>query len=138
MRILKLDRKEGIARLFLQSLEDLWHLHKILETGDQIQAKTYRKVVIKRGSEIVEGEKKPVLLTIQLEKSEFHQYTGKLRLSGVIISGPEDIQLASHHTITAEPGMQITVKKKWKSYQIERLEKAKVREASIFFVSIDR
>lgn len=139
MRLLKVDRKEGILRLGLQTLEDLWHLHKILEEGDFVRAKTYRKVAIKRGREIVEGDKKPVLLTIKLEKSEFHQYSGKLRLSGVIVSGPEDIQLASHHTLTVEPGMLVTIKKeKIKSFQLDRLQKAKVREANIFFVAIDR
>lgn len=139
MRILKIDRREGLLRLSLQTLEDLWHLHKVLEEGDFVRAKTYRKTAIKRGSEVVEGEKKPVNLTIRLEKSDFHVYTGKLRLSGIIISGPEDIQLASHHTITVEPGMVITLKKEQiKSYHIERLERAKVKEANIFFVALDR
>jgi len=139
MRILKIDRKEGLVRLSLQALEDLWHLHKILEIGDEVSAKTYRKVAVKRGSEIMEGDKKPVNLTIRLEKSEFHQYTGRLRLSGIIVSGPEDIQLASHHTITVEPGMLLALKKqKIRDFQLERLEKARVKEQNILFVAIDR
>jgi len=139
MRILKTDMKEGILRLGLQALEDLWHLHKILETGDKVKAKTYRKVAIKRGSEITEGDKKPVLLTIRLEKSEFHKYTGKLRLSGTIVSGPEDIQLASHHTIQLEPGMMVEVEKpSIKGYELDRLKRARVKEADIFIAAIDR
>src|SRR3989338_5046721 len=110
MRILSLDRREKIISLSLQTLDDLWHLHKILEPGDQVRAKTYRKVAVKRGHEILEGDKKPVNLTIQLERTEFHQYTGKLRLSGTILAGPEDIQLASRHTITVEPGMLISIR----------------------------
>ncbi|MBI4020839.1 MAG: mRNA surveillance protein pelota [Candidatus Aenigmarchaeota archaeon] len=139
MRILAHDQKEGLLRLSLQTLEDLWHLHKILEEGDLVEAKTYRKVAIKHGHEIDEGEKRPVNLTIRLERSEFHQYTGKLRLAGTIVSGPPDIQLASKHTISLEPGMLVTVKKKAiKSYQIDRLRKARVKEADIFFVALDR
>jgi len=139
MRIIRTDRKEGILRLSLQSLEDLWHLHKVLDEGDMVQAKTYRKVAIKRGQEIHEGERKPVLLTIRLEKSEFHQYTGKLRLSGTIVSGPDDIQLSSKHTIQVDPGMTVTIKKEClKSYQLERLKAARVKEADIFFCCLDR
>lgn len=139
MRIQRIDRKEGIIRVTLQTLEDVWHLYKVLEEGDLVKAKTYRKVAVKRGQEIMEGEKKPVLLTIKLEKTEFHQYTGKLRLSGTITEGPEDIQLASHHTITMEPGIQVTVTKpSLKQFHVDRLKKARVREENIVFVAMDR
>jgi protein pelota len=139
MQILKFDRKEGKMQLVLQTLEDLWHLHKTLEEGDFVRGKTYRKVAIKRGHEIHEGEKKPVNLTIKLEKSEFHKYTGKLRLSGMIHEGPEDIQLHSHHTLQIEPGMHVMIKKKkWKPFQVDRLKKAKVKETNLFFLAIDR
>ena len=139
MRILKLDKREQTIRLVIQTLEDLWHLHKILEPGDFVRGKTYRKVAVKRGNEVIEGDKKAVNPTIRLEKSEFHQYTGKLRLSGTIYAGPDDIQLASHHTITVDPGMQLTIQKQaLKSYHIERLEKSQVKETNILFVSLDR
>lgn len=139
MRILKTDLKEGLLFLELQTLDDLWHLHKILEPEDLVKAKTYRKVAVKRGSEVIEGEKKPVLLTVRLEKSEFHQYTGKLRASGAIHSGPEDIQLASHHTIQLEPGMLVTIQKpSIKSYQLDRLKKAHSKAVDIFIVALDR
>ncbi|MBI4181547.1 MAG: mRNA surveillance protein pelota [Candidatus Aenigmarchaeota archaeon] len=139
MRILRTDRKQGLLELAIQSLEDMWHLHKVLEPGDLVRAKTYRKVAVKRGQEIVEGDKKPVLLTLRVERSEFHPYTGRLRLLGTIVSGPPDIQLASRHTIQVEPGMVLTLQKpSLPRYVLERLQKARVQEADIFFCALDR
>ncbi len=138
MRIIWFDRKEGTVKLKIETPEDVWHLSKVLETGDLVRGKTKRKITIKRGQEIIKGEHRPVTLTIEVEKVSFHKDTGKLRLTGKIKEGPEDIDLNSYHTIQIEQGMTLTIKKEWKKYHIERLKKAKIKQPLIFICMIDR
>jgi len=103
-----------------------------------VRARTLRKTQVKRGKEIIEGERKPVTLTLELEKITFSE-TGKLRAGGKIAAGPEDIQLGSHHTIQIEPGMVLTVKKEaWKPWELDRLKKASVKEPLLLVCLIDR
>jgi len=116
----------------------LWHLERVLEPGDFVTARTLRKTAVKRGSEIELGENKPLTLTIQVEKTEFHKYTHKLRLTGKITEGPEDIQLASYHTLEIDPGTTLKIKKKWKSYQLDRLNKARIKKPFLLLCLIDR
>ena len=60
MIIEKKDLGEGLVRVRTQTLDDLWHLEKVLEPGDLLTARTLRKAVIKRGSEIKEGDRVPL------------------------------------------------------------------------------
>ncbi|MBI4176253.1 MAG: mRNA surveillance protein pelota [Candidatus Aenigmarchaeota archaeon] len=136
MRIQKTYLKEGLVKVMVDAPEDLWHLEKVLEPGDLVTARTSRKTAIKRGYEIGKGERKPVTLTIKVEKisREIHS----LRLTGIITSGPEDIQLASYHTLNIEQGTILTIKKeKWKSYQLDRLRRARSRYL-LLICAIDR
>lgn len=138
MRVLKINLKEGIVRLRVETLDDLWHLNKVLEEGDLVTARTLRKTTIKRGQEIGEGDRRPMILTIEVEKREFHPDSHSLRLTGPIKGGPEDVQMSSYHTIQATPGLDLSIKKgKWKDYQLERLRKAKSKTL-IFICVIDR
>lgn len=137
MQVLKQDRRKGFIRLRVQNLDDLWHLEKILEPGDLVRARTFRKATLKRGEEIIKGERKPVTLTVRAEKIGFHKETGKLRVTGVIEEGPEDME-RGHHTIQVEPGLEITVTKEWKRHHLERLKRAGVQEPLLFICMIDR
>ncbi len=121
MRILGIDKKTGEAKLVPETLDDLWHLERIVEPGDFAEARTFRSV--KLGSEEV---KKPVFVRIEIEKVEFAKYANKLRLSGKIVQGtPEEfVQRGKYHTIDAEKGEKITIIKEWKAHHIKRLKEA--------------
>jgi protein pelota len=139
MQILKTDLRHGIIRLKTENPDDLWHLEKMLEKGDLITARTLRKTAVKRGSEVGEGDRKPVTLTISLEKVEYHKDIKVLRLGGKITEGPEDIQIASYHTLSVDTDTVLTVQKaKWKAFQLDRLKKAKQRKPLLFICSLDR
>lgn len=137
MKILFSDMKEGVMELLLQSLTDLWHLSHVITPGDIIRARTTRRVAIKRGSEVDYGERVPVTVTIQLEKTEFHKNTGRLRLAGMILEGPEDIS-KGHHSIIAEPGMRLRIKKEWKKAEVERIKRARFEQPRVLICLIDR
>ncbi len=137
MKIIFFDKKEGVMELFVQNLTDLWHLSHVISAGDIIRARTTRRVAIKRGSEVEYGERRPVIVTIQLEKAEFHKNTGRLRLGGVILEGPEDIS-RGHHSIIAEPGMRIRISRIWMKADIERIKRARIEQPRVLICLIDR
>lgn len=121
MRILFFDKKQGTAKLLVETLEDLWHLENILEDGDKIGSSTTR--IVKFGDK---EEKKPVFITISLEEIEFSKSVNRLRLRGKILSGtPEDfVQIGRYHTIDVEQEDTLLIEKEWKSFQIKRLHEA--------------
>lgn len=105
-----------------ESLEDLWHLDHILEEGDCIKGKTFRRAEQK--SDVLRpqrAEKKLVTLTIRAEKIDFHQYSNWLRVTGSIIEGED---AGSYHTINVEEGTVLTITKKWRQYHLNRLREA--------------
>ena len=139
MQTLKKNLKEGFVAVKLENLDDLWHLERLLEKGDLITARTKRKKSIKRGQEVELAEKRPMTLTLELEKTEYHKDTHSLRLMGIIQEGPDDVQLHSYHTIVAEPGLFLTIKKEaWKPHHFDRLNKARIKEPLILICLVDR
>ncbi len=138
MKTIKQDLRHGIVKLKVENLDDAWHLKKLLEPGDMLTARTVRKTTIKKGSEIKEGDRKPMVLTIEAEKMEYRPDMHTIRVTGKIKSGPEDVQMDSYHTISIEQGMMITVQKEWKNYQLERIRKAGGKKPLLFICVLDR
>ena len=63
MIIIKQDPRSGEVKVKTETLDDLWHLEKVIEEGDLLTARTLRKTTIKRGSEIREGDRVLIDLT---------------------------------------------------------------------------
>ncbi|MHA1784298.1 MAG: mRNA surveillance protein pelota [Candidatus Helarchaeota archaeon] len=127
MKILDEDEKKGEFTLKVENLDDLWHLYNILAPNDEIKGRTLRRM--KRESNDQKksdsGERVPVILTIRVEKFQFHPFTNRLRVTGVIIDGPEDVTLWSHHTFNIEVNSEFSItKKKWESFNLKRLQDA--------------
>jgi protein pelota len=140
MKILRQNKKEGIVKLVPETLDDLWHLDNILEPGDMLTAKTYRKQTIRSGSETKEGDRIPVVLTIEVEKKDFHKDTHSLRVTGKVTAGPEDkVPLSSYHTISIEPRLMLTVQKKeWNRAHLERLKRSRNIKPLLLICVLDR
>ena len=128
MKIVKQDKKEGIVTLVPETLDDLWHLSHIVEVKDSISSKTTRRIQDNTGDKLRSdrGVKKTFTLRIDVENISFHIFTGKLRLTGVITKGPEDlIPLGSHHTVEVKLNTPLTIKKdKWSNWALKRLNQA--------------
>ena len=126
MKVLSFDRKEGRMKLVPEVLEDLWHLERVLEPGDIVSSSSTRvfKVSEEEGEE---GERKKVRIQLEAEKVEFSKFSNALRVTGKITGGePEEyIQIGKHHTIEVELQRPFEIRKEWKSYQLQRIEKAK-------------
>jgi len=139
MQILKKDLKHGKVMLRIDNPEDLWHLEHILEPGNLVKSRTMRKVSVKAGGEHKLVDKKPMTLTIALEKTGFDETSGTLRLSGKIVEGPPDTKLSSYHTLQVKPGSVITVEKPgWMKHQLRRIEESRVKRPVLLLCAIDR
>jgi len=123
MKILFFDKKAGVVKLLVETLEDLWHLENILEMGDKISSSSTR--IVKFGDK---EERKKVNVTLVLEDLKFSKSLNRLRLRGKIIFGtPEDfVQLGKYHTIEMDDRgkSKLKIEKKWKPYQIKRLRES--------------
>ena len=136
MKLIYYDKKSGEALILIESVEDLWHLEKILTEGDLVEGRSFR--VFKQGGK---EEKKPVTLRLRVQKTSFSKYANRLRVLGVIEWGkPEEfVQLGRHHTLELSPGDKVKVVKEWKGYHLERIREAEraARKVKALIVLID-
>jgi len=122
MKIIHKEIDKGILKLRVDNSDDLWHLSHIIENGDLLYGKTYRKEMKKTDKIRTEKlERVPVNLEIKVEKIEFSKDVMRLRVTGVITQGEE---AGSHHTFNIEENSVITLNKIWKKHQLDRIERA--------------
>ncbi len=139
MRINKLanTKDEDSSIIIPETDEDLWHISKVINKGDKVEARTIRTHKVEGSKE----EKKKVRLLIEVEESLFNEYTGKLRIRGRIINGsPEEfVQIGKYHSFEIGTGEQIKIIKKWKRFEIDVLRKAveKSHANSLLIIAMD-
>lgn len=128
MRIQERERRDdGTERIELvpESLDDLWHLQHVLEPGDRVAGETTRR--IKRDDDRLRdtgGEREHLWVTLAVDSVEFHKFANRLRIGGVIVECSREDELGQHHTLNVEERKSITVTKRFKPDQIQRLEEA--------------
>lgn len=141
MKLLHSNLKKGEIKVLAQNLDDLWYLSNIVEPGDFVKGRTFRKIKIQGSEEkSKQATKRPVFLAIQVEKVEFSKYSNVLRVSGVIKEAPEDVPLGEHHTFNVDENTSITIiKEQWLKYQLDKLKEAcSEKKSSILIVVHDR
>jgi protein pelota len=126
MRVLKKELRfnEGEISLVAESLDDLWHLKYIIEPGDIVYAFTKRRIEGATDKLRPEkADKKTVRLGIKVEKVEFHRFANRLRIHGIIADG---IDAGAYHTLNIEEGTNLSIVKRWKNDQFERIKEAEI------------
>jgi protein pelota len=126
MKVLKKELRfgEGEISVVTESLDDLWHLKYILEPGDLAYAFTKRRIEGATDKLRPEKEtKKTIRLGIMVEKVEFHKFSNRLRIHGTIADG---IDTGAYHTLNIEEGTNLSIIKKWKNDQLERIKEAEI------------
>ncbi|MEF8780878.1 MAG: mRNA surveillance protein pelota [Haloferacaceae archaeon] len=128
MRIAQRGRGEdGRERITLvpETVDDLWHLSHVLEPGDLVEGDTTRR--IQREEENLRdtgGQREHLHVTIELEDVEFARFANRLRVGGVIVDCSREDQLGHHHTINVEEHDELTIEKRFKPDQLDRIEEA--------------
>jgi len=117
-----MQRSFGEVRLFPESVDDLWHLSHLAGPGDLVFATTLRTVDSAQDKLRPEKlEKRPVRLGVRVERVELHTFSNRLRLSGTIEHGMDS---GAYHTLNIEPGYEISVIKRWRPHELERIDRA--------------
>src|SRR5437870_13423626 len=123
MRVLHRDPKTGEIKVRVENADDLWHLHNLVLPGDLVRASTYRREEVKTDKVRPErGEKVRVTLMIRVEGVEFQVFSDRLRITGVIVEGPQD--LGRHHTLNAAVDDVLSVIKTWQPHELRRIDAA--------------
>jgi protein pelota len=128
MRIQSRGRgEEGRTRLTVvpENVDDLWHLSYVLEPGDDVDGDTSRR--IQRDDDRMRdtgGEREHIHVTLEVADVEFARFANRLRVSGVIVGCSREDQLGHHHTLNVEEHDELTIEKRFKPDQMERIEEA--------------
>ncbi len=138
MKIVKRDPKHDSITLMVEIEDDLWTLHNVVDGGDHVRSLTYRRE--EKASDKLRpdrGEKRRMMLTINVEKVEFHTFTDHLRIHGTIEEGPQD--LGAYHTLNVGIGTKLTVKKKLSRHHLDLIKQAveDSKRPRIAFVAIE-
>ncbi|PTD94329.1 mRNA surveillance protein pelota [archaeon SCG-AAA382B04] len=125
MKIEHKNLEEQEMKIVPENPDDFWTIRNIVEEGDYVRALTFRSKEDSSDKIRPENKKKePVELTIEVEEIEYQDFSGRLRVAGIIKEGKEDF-IGRYHTINIEENKAILIKKqRWKKDQIERIEKA--------------
>ncbi len=133
MKILLMSPRQGVVKLLVENLDDLWYLSSVVQAGDLVKTKTERRI---KGKEDIarsgKSERKVFTLSVRVERADFKSDSDTYRITGVIEEGPEDIvSIGSHHTFNVETGTILRIiKDRWTSIELDRLrdaEKASLR-----------
>jgi protein pelota len=139
VKILSKNLRDQEIKIMLESMDDLWHLFNIIEKNDLVFAQTYRREEKKTDKLRPErGKKKSMRLGIQVEDVEFHEFSDRLRVHGIIKEGPQDI--GSYHTLNLEEGDRLSIiKEEWKRHYVTRLEEAvsATKQPLVIFLTLD-
>ncbi|MBD3259695.1 mRNA surveillance protein pelota [Candidatus Woesearchaeota archaeon] len=134
MKILNKNLKEGKVKIQITNIDDLWYLSHIIEPEDLIKGRTTRKIKIGEKEKAV---KKTYFMKIKAEKIEYSPSV--LRVGGIIVEGPEEVEKGAHQSFNLELNSEITIQKsKWYKHQLNKLDDAVKEKAEILIFAIDR
>ncbi|MCU0852619.1 MAG: mRNA surveillance protein pelota [Thermoplasmata archaeon] len=139
MKVLHQDANSNEIKLLPETLDDLWHMHNLVDERDLVFATTFRRGD-EKGDKLRPDrvEKVRMRLGIRVKKVEFQESEDVLRILGTIEQGPQDI--GEHHTLMLGIGEAISIiKPEWKPQHFDRIKRAiaSSEKPNIFFVSIE-
>lgn len=127
------DLKHNTARLTPENPDDLWLLSDVITPGSLVTGRTLRTVEVKRDDVTVKVGRRPVALTIIVDKVEL---ADRLRLGGRIADAPPEVE-HTWHSIEVEPGAAITVQKEWKTWEVNKIRAAAKKAEPVLVCILD-
>jgi protein pelota len=97
--------QSGDITLCPEDSEDLWACYNLIRTGDEIQAKSMRKVQkLSKDGEVLKGQSQRKLLNLKLkiDKVDFDPAGGSLRIKGQVVEDADDVSAGTFHTFDLE------------------------------------
>lgn len=127
------DLKHGTAELTPEDADDVWLLHDIIMPGTLVTARTERTVEVRRGEEAEVVGRKPVTLTLLVEKVDIAE---RLRLTGKIVEAPPEIA-KGYHSIDIKPGTTIVIQKTWATWEVNKIRAAAQKAEPVLVLVLD-
>lgn len=120
-----LERNKGAIKVVVETGDDLWFLHTIIDKGDRCTGDSEYKYKVGGSDAKSSVVKKRVWVQVTAEKTEFSASTGHLRINGKVADGSEEVPRGSSHSLDITEGSKLTIdKERWLDYQTEKLEEA--------------
>lgn len=141
MIIHRFNQKKGIIVLTPEDEDDLWALRRVIEQGDLLTMHTTRSIK-QQGTFIRpdKGERIPVNITLEVEKTSIDSSLGRLRVFGRIVDASDDsVKKGAHHSFLITPDKKLELQKtSFSSLHLNILKKAYSSENSFLIVAVDR
>lgn len=139
MQIVRSD--EFLVSVIIEGIDDLWYLQNIIHSGDRISTIVHRRTEKQDDmTRSKETERKPVKVTMLVEKLEFQAFSNRIRILGKIVEGPEDIIGEHQSAIIEQESYLDIIKESWFESERKMLKEAiqsRSRVSAIFAVLDD-
>lgn len=142
MKVLHQDRGQGLVKLRVDTLDDLWHLSHLIQAEDLVRGVTQRR--LDERQDMVRDtatERVTMTLGVRVESVEFHEHSQRLRVLGTIEQAPEDVNAGGHHTISIGEHDWVEILKPggWPGHQLDRVQEAveATHEPRVTIVAMD-
>ena len=110
VKLLFQDPHTGVLRLKVQTPSDLWRLSRLVLPGDRMGAVTTRRdSEAPSDTPAAQRDRRTLFLTLRVERVEFHEFTGHVRVTGPITE--ESPEAGRYHTLDLEVGADVTITK---------------------------
>src|SRR3989338_1784170 len=123
MKLLDKDKHLNMLKLMPESLDDLWHLEKIIEPEDIVKGLTSRKIKAEEGRDSL---RQIFYIEIKVQNIVYDDFTGILRVNGLVLDAKplEFIELNSFQGIEIKLFEQLVIiKNKWREHHVKMLKK---------------
>ncbi len=122
MIVQNLDQKNSRLSVRIDSLDDLVFLKQIIESGDFVTGRTYRKIKLGDEGSRQRSIKKSIKIKLRVDKLAFDRF---LRIHGTVETEIEGIAMHSAHSIEVGMGTELEIEKEgWKKYQLTLIKNA--------------
>jgi len=120
MKFLAKNIRGNFIKLKIENIDDLWWLNNLIEEGDLIKTKTYRR---KKLEDIGKSQREQVIIKICIEKYDFN---GKIIhvIGRIVESSDEDVPLHTYHSFNISIDDVIIIEKNFNDYHMEILKEA--------------
>lgn len=124
----KLEKDQsGDITLCPEDSEDLWYCYNLVQVGDQIEAKSMRKIAKLGKDGLPKGDsfRKLVKLRLKVDNVEFDPEGGSLRIKGPVTEDTEDVSAGTFHTFSLELNRNFRLfKEEWDLISLEIVDNA--------------
>ena len=138
---MKIEEKErNEIRIYVDNIDDLWYLKNVISPGDLVFGTVFRKE--ERSGDMQRAKKsarKRMRVGIAVKKIEFQDFSDRLRISGKIKAGPEDV-VGLYQAINVGVGDEVSVVKTyWSREDREMLDEAvkNAERPQVYFLGLE-